>query len=223
MAVDDASGFSTSSDFRDNGHYYNGSTPEYTYDKNGNLTADVNKGLTQIIYDHNNLPSSIEGTNNERIEYLYDAAGTKRQQKYFTNIEGNVSKTTDFIGNYVYENGIPAYNIYDDGRLIFNPDGSYFAEAYLKDHLGNVRVAFTKEHQQLVVRQVNSYYPFGMNIKELSLSAPQTKSPNKYLYNGKLMQDEMGLNYLDYGARMYDPVLGRWHGIDPLAEKSRRW
>ncbi len=219
MAVDDASGFSTSSDFRDNGHYYNGSTPEYTYDKNGNLMNDVNKGLTEIVYDHNNLPVSIESKNNTRIEYIYDASGTKRQQKYFTNIEGNVSKTTDFIGNFVYENGIPAYNIYDDGRLIFNPDGTYFAEAYLKDHLGNVRVAFTKEHQQLVVRQVNSYYPFGMNIKELSLSAPQTKSPNKYLYNGKLMQDEMGLNWLDYGARMYDGVLGRWSVPDPLSDK----
>lgn len=121
VAVDDINAKNNVGDFYDNGHYYNGSPPEYTYDKNGNLTADVNKGLTQIIYDHNNLPSSIEGTNNERIEYLYDAVGTKRQQKYFTNIEGNVSKTTDFVGNFVYENGIPSYNIYDDGRIIFNP------------------------------------------------------------------------------------------------------
>ena len=58
-----------------------------------------------------------------------------------------------------------------------------------------------------------------MNIKGLTANGSATYKQNKYLYSGKMMQDEMGLNLLDYGARFYDAVLGRFYSIDPLANK----
>ena len=38
-------------------------------------------------------------------------------------------------------------------------------------------------------------------------------------YNGKELDRMHGLDWYDYGARMYDPVIGRWTTVDPLAEK----
>ena len=220
IAVDDVVGTGNSGDFADNGQYYDGTNPEYAYDQNGNLIKDSNKGILDIGYNDQNLPVSIAMTGNRRFEYLYDAAGIKRQQKYYTTAEANVTKTTDFIGNFVYENNLPAWVIYDEGRVVLNDNGSqYCNEVFIKDHLGNIRVVYHLAYGILKTRQVDSYYPFGMNIKELSANSSDTWKLNTYLYNGKLFQGEMGLNWLDYGARFYDPVIGRFLTIDPLSEK----
>ncbi|HEX8576341.1 MAG TPA: RHS repeat-associated core domain-containing protein, partial [Flavobacterium sp.] len=66
-----------------------------------------------------------------------------------------------------------------------------------------------------------NYYPFGMKHKEYNSIINGVA--HKYKFNGKELQDEMGLNLYDYGARNYDPALGRWMNIDPLAEQGRRW
>ncbi len=67
-----------------------------------------------------------------------------------------------------------------------------------------------------------NYYPFGMTMEGNSYnaqSAIDNGTENNYLYNGKELQDDLGLDWYDYGARMYDAQLGRFTGTDPIAEK----
>jgi RHS repeat-associated protein len=63
-----------------------------------------------------------------------------------------------------------------------------------------------------------NYYPFGLEHKGYNNVVTSTNPAQKYKYNGKEFQDELGLNMYDYGARMYDPALGRWFVNDKLAD-----
>jgi len=72
------------------------------------------------------------------------------------------------------------------------------------------------------VLEENNYYPFG--LLNAQLSAPGMANPiNKYKYNGKELQNELSLAWLDYGARFYDSQIGRWHVIDGKAELYFNW
>jgi len=79
---------------------------------------------------------------------------------------------------------------------------------------------FKVTHTKSPVIQQEEYYPFGLAFNSYQR---ENGMINNFLYNGKEKQDELDLNWLDYGARMYMPEIGRWGVIDPLAETGRRW
>ena len=101
----------------------------------------------------------------------------------------------------------------------------YLKDQYIyqyKDHLGNVRMSFSRSSAgALEITDSNDYYPFGMNHLKTGFSFFSPASAYKnYKYNGKELQ-ETGM--YDYGARFYMPDIGRWGMIDEKAEKYRRW
>ncbi len=193
---------------------------DYDFDANGNLIQDLNKDIVHIKYNELNLPSKIyfeyyddqAGYYYDSIYYIYDASGQKLKKEVYDSIY-----QTDYwyIGDIIYKDNTLDYILTSEGRIAFNESAdSYQYEYFLKDHLGNTRVSFKDSSNVAALNQEFEYYPFGMTVRSYDNS-----SGNKYLYNGKEFQDALGLDWFDYGARMYDPAIGRFNIQDAFAEK----
>jgi RHS repeat-associated protein len=198
------------------------STIDYTYDANGNMLSDLNKGIT-ITYNYMNLPSKVVFSNGNKIEYVYDPFGIKRKQLISTyNSTSNTYSTITkvYVGSALYENGNIAYISNEEG--VFQKSASIFVMQYsLKDHLGNLRMSLKADvNNEPIILQYDSYYPFGLEMGGLSYVS---SNENKYKYNGKEKQDAFNLGWYDYGARFYDPQIGRWLSLDPLAVEFPSW
>jgi RHS repeat-associated protein len=105
-----------------------------------------------------------------------------------------------------------------EGRIVHEERGFRF-EYFMKDHLGNTRATYAQAAPGLpMVAEYQHYYPFGMQLETLGYTSG-IDLPNQHLYNGKELQPEYNLQWYDYGARMYDPQLGRFHTQDRFSEK----
>ena len=200
--VDDAvatSAYNNGFEFKDGVKQAN----EYNYDSNGNLTKDLNKGITNISYNCLNLPSVVTFSDGSTITYTYGADGTKLRTVHKI---GSTTTTTDYCGNVVYENGVQKLLLTDEGYVTLSDNKYHY---YLKDHQGNNRVVI---NQSGTVEETNHYYPFGGVFASAGNVQP-------YKYNGKELDAKKGLNWYDYGARHYDAVLGRFTTNDRFAEK----
>ena len=201
-----------------------GSSTPYSHDDNGNLTGDLKKGTT-ITYNELNKPTLIQISSTKKVEYHYDAAGT-RVSKIVTN--NSTVKTIEYIGGYVIENDILSYYSMAEGRVRNDGDNLGYniipvMEYCITDHQGNTRVSFEDNSGNAALIQENSYYAFGM---QMAGSTMPGVNPNKKLYNaGSEWQDDIdGLaDYYSTFFREYDAVIGRFNGVDPMSESFESW
>ena len=210
----------------------------YAYDDNGNLIRDDNKQITNITYNYLNLPTEITFATGSSLVFTYDAQGNKLMKAYKSLGTGKTYNERYYIGGMEYLNSVsnsvrdPAQATIDmipnaEGFTKYDANALAYKDSYiLRDHLGNTRVVFHDKNGDGIIDasseivQVNAYYPFGLNH---GANVNGANGAYKYQYNGKELDDDNGLNWNDYGARFYDPAIGRWNGVDPLADSYKRW
>ena len=125
----------------------------------------------------------------------------------------STTHTVDYCGNVIYEGGNLSKILTEEGYITLSGSTPTY-HYYLKDHQGNNRVVTYWNGSKWFVEQVNHYYPFGGVFLEGTAVSNQA-----YKYNGKELDRMHGLDWYDYGARMYDVALGRFTTMDPMAEK----
>ena len=216
---------------------------EYTYDRNGNMTSDLNRKVSLISYNRQNRPARMRhagGT--ETFTYLPD--GTKRGRTVLGK-DRSLSRT-EYRGNLVCADDSLKYILFDGGLIAMDraePEYLFF----LRDHLGSTRVVARSDGKAV---QVNHYYPYGMAFAGggmsgnagahpveggvsvaggsleiggetggMELARPGASQPYRFLGNELYTSNSLGL--YDFSARMYDPALGRFLSVDPMAEGYR--
>ena len=184
-----------------------GKSGSFTYNNNGDAISDGLRGITTVGYfSEINMPKQYYKDASNKVDYTYDAQANKWSKTATTS---GTAATTLYYGPFVYVGATLS--------KVLTPEGYYdpatgLYHYYLKDHLGDNRITYYYSGSTPVIDQEVEYYPFG------SMFAQNNLQNNLYLYNGKELNNEFFENY-DYGARFYDPALGRFHTVDPLAEK----
>lgn len=195
---------------------YGSDVGDYKYNDAGNMNVDGLKGL-KIRYNILNLPSSVIRKSSSGLlahyNYLFD--GTK-----LSVCDAN-DRGYEYIGSLTFERiGTDSLRFestpFAGGRIVSmqTSEGLDYSTLYhLTDHLGSVRCVVDMAGNIL---ERNNFYPFGKRWDEDN----STLSDNRYRFNGKEKQVVGNIGWLDFGARMYDPEIGRWFVPDPAAESS---
>ena len=210
-AISDKAGsllYDGSFDFKDGAN----ADVEYFYDTNGALIKDLNKGISNIEYDILGNLKCITFSNGFKTKYVYDAAGNKLR----TTHESAVTNTTDYVGNFVFEDGKLDKYLFDGGYCSFDNNQNPTFHYYEKDHLASVRMVVNENG---TIEQVSHYYPFGGVYGDLSYNGEYQKS--KYI--GKEFDHMHGLDWYDHGARMYDAARVAWDKTERLYGKFNNW
>lgn len=133
---------------------------------------------------------------------------------YQLSVRDQAGNGYTYLGSLIYQSNRGQLTLegthFDGGRILKTSTG-YEIVYYVTDYLGSVRAVVDSSG---TVREYNNYYPFGGRWQDMG----SRFAGNRSRFNGKELQVTGQLGLLDYGARMYDPVLARWQGCDPAMQ-----
>ena len=224
----------------------NGGTIEFTYDADGNqLRKEVKQGsssledryyigaaeykdgaLVQVMHDYGRIAKDVSCDQNQFITAQLATDETYYGHHIISNssvvpVGNTVFKAKEAIilnEEFTVTNG-KVYEAYIEACT-----ASWQYEYALKDHLGNTRVVFSgdnpEQNANVSILQESHYYPFGMEMTGEWQNT--SKHDYNYLYNGKELHKDFSFDMAAYGARFYDPSIGRFTSVDPMTEE-RNW
>ena len=228
-------------DFRDEAD----GAEEYTYDANGNMTSDLNRGIVGITYNTLNLPQRILFKDGHENRYTYAADGRKLRAEYRLNnfqvIDKSDASGIDWAEQSTIGDGMVVEPGVSDSVKADNP---YYTTLTVRDYCGSYiykngkleRVLtaggyiedgeyyfYIKDYQgnvRVVLDQRN--HPVELNAYYpygMLMAATPSDSKQPHKYGAKELDRENALDLYDSQARWYAPQTGRTPTMDPLAEK----
>ena len=186
------------------------------------MTFDGRTGLS-LIWNDLGLVEKVSLNGEDLVNYSYLADGTK-----VSALDGDGDGLL-YLGSLIYRKTGSNISLesagFAGGRFVARETlpgvSSMVPMFHVTDHLGSVRAVVDGVSGEVV--ETNDYYPFG---SRWNTTASLTDQSNRFRYNSKEEQSSLypasvrnAVSYIDYGARQYDPVVGRWFAQDPLSEK----
>lgn len=184
----------------------------YTYYPNGALKSDENEQITNTSYNtFLDQPEQVTLSDGRWLKHTYDGSGALIKTEYSNG------EYWEFVNKFVYKNGELYQMSIPDGRAIYQ-GGNWILEFDYKDHLGNTRVSFSADGDRLVKTAITDFDPWGVELHGIGMeSTPE----NLFKFQGKEKIKELG--WYNFGARMYNPEIGRFISVDGLASDMPAW
>ena len=161
-----------------------------------------------IIFKRFNPRGAVNERLRVMVDFRYLSDGTK------IGVKDAAGNGYEYLGSLIYRrtpNGLEIESTDFAAGRILKTSTKYDLRYFVRDYLGSVRAIVNAQGQRL---EAIDYMPYGSRWKD----PMRLVTDNRYLFNGKEWQPTGDLDVLDYGARQYDPELGRWFNPDPAMQ-----